>query len=563
MTGARSRRSTIAPPITRVHKLFRIRTIVTKSLEYPYGVTDEDVGRILVNLNLSKPSILESKDKLKRARDHLFNASFLGLMIPIRVDRRLRYIVSPVGKLLSGYTFEDPCPRDSKEAAIFVDRALRMKLTNSYDKRRTYSDYRVRPLLSILAVLNTRTVHFAHIHFLLGEKRDLVLNEQALYNYLDIISQYSRSRSDSEVRKFLKDFNLDHPKIKKEITRSTKPLLDWLRQLNLIHIDENGWCTITDYGNIAFRRYSIMEPIWYQDLGFDAPTQAAILLVYLIAKDKKMKLDPDKLRGESRNALETLERSFKIFNNSKTRIVKNIDFDFYYDVPVEIRNQVLERILEIFEMLRIPYTRSQLIEDLSNLSLSTIKSLEPLLLNSNYDRQMMQLSKALGFQVPRREWFQTDFEWQVCLKLRQLNFPAQPYRGEFEGRTDLPIASDNPDILIRNRFLSLVECKSAKEWGRILKFNKKISGEILTYQLYAEDIGANSVLFVCEAEKVKDDFLTLFSRKLGNKANVIVICSWKFLEVACQQPNKRERLLNMVINPTSYTPEEKVLFNST
>lgn len=153
------RRTTIAPPITRVHKLFRIRTIVNDSSRYKNGVTTKEVGEILVERQLSKKSILESGNKLKRARDHVLNASYLGLFIPTRRNHSFYYVTSPVGRLLGQYKFEDECPRDLHETSIFIDRMMYLKLTNAYDSRNTYTKFHTRPFLSLLTVLKRQALH--------------------------------------------------------------------------------------------------------------------------------------------------------------------------------------------------------------------------------------------------------------------------------------------------------------------------------------------------------------------------------------------------------------------
>ena len=86
-----------------------------------------------------------------------------------------------------------------------------------------------------------------------------------------------------------------------------------------------------------------------------------------------------------------------------------------------------------------------------------------------------------------------------------MGFNAGPYNGEFEGKCDLRIAKENPDIIVKNGFTSLCECKSKKEWGEKLKFDKRVIGEFNSYQEYAEDTKANSALFVCEADCLDED----------------------------------------------------------
>src|SRR2546427_3269865 len=106
-------RTTKAPPITRVHKLFRIRTIVNESRNYlkkRKGVDQRQIGQILVDTKLSKASILESPNKLKRARDHALNASLLGFFVPIPQDHEFLYAPTPIADQLQSYKFDQECP---------------------------------------------------------------------------------------------------------------------------------------------------------------------------------------------------------------------------------------------------------------------------------------------------------------------------------------------------------------------------------------------------------------------------------------------------------------------
>jgi len=175
---------------------------------------------------------------------------------------------------------------------------------------------------------------------------------------------------------------------------------------------------------------------------------------------------------------------------------------------------------------------------------------------------LVQLNKALGIKIPRRECFQTDLEWEVCIRLLVFQLPAIPYQGEFEGETDLPMATDNPDIVIKNAIKCLVECKSSKEWGEVVKLSKRIGGELLMYQTYAEDIGANSALFVCS---VKDfhpkDFIESFSKR-GSKLNRIVLVNWAFLEEARQDRRLLAHFINIITDPQSVKPSEKILVST-
>jgi len=52
------RRTTKAPPLTRVHKLFRLRTVLNDASKYDpsnkIGVTTEQIGKILIDRKLVK-----------------------------------------------------------------------------------------------------------------------------------------------------------------------------------------------------------------------------------------------------------------------------------------------------------------------------------------------------------------------------------------------------------------------------------------------------------------------------------------------------------------------------
>jgi hypothetical protein len=64
-----------AQPITRVHNLFRIRTIVNAVTDFNYKKKfpgDEEIGMVLARRGLSKLRRWKIKDRImRRARDHL------------------------------------------------------------------------------------------------------------------------------------------------------------------------------------------------------------------------------------------------------------------------------------------------------------------------------------------------------------------------------------------------------------------------------------------------------------------------------------------------------------
>ena len=197
--------------------------------------------------------------------------------------------------------------------------------------------------------------------------------------------------------------------------------------------------------------------------------------------------------------------------------------------------------------------------DIGKISVWSISQIEESLSFTGIERYQGQLSRAVGFSIPRRECFQTDLEWQTCIKLRVLQLPANPYQGEFEGETDLPMATSNPDVVIRNKLKSIVECKSASEWGRVIKLSKTVGGELQMYQSYAEDINANSALFVCEGDTFdKNKFVPVF-RKRGNKLNKIVLVTWSFLGKVQTDQNLLKKFISTLKKPESIKPKQRIL----
>lgn len=515
-------------------------------------MTSKDIGRILVDRKLSKPSILETADKLKRAREHANNASFLGLLTPIPYDRQFIYRRSVFGKLLSKYKFVDECPKDLHESAIFTDRMMRLKLTNPCDSRYTYSDFHSRPFLNILTVLSYQKLHISQIHYLLSITKDIASSPRLMQRILRFFSKYP-SYEEKVIARFMKDVKITTREKIKEIGRSTKPLLDWAQQVGLLRIDQNNWCLITEKGTIAQRFYSSFVPIWFGQLGFDPAYSSSLLLIYNFAYLHGLRINPKKLPVKAKEALLTLNSKFSLWNQSLTRLKQPVDFDLNYDVPQEWRGSTFE----YFKKIRESQKRNNF--DINRLSLWSISQIENKLSSTGIERYQRELSRAVGFSIPRRECFQTDFEWQTCIRLRLLQLPANPYQGEFEGETDLPMATDNPDVVIRDSVKSLVECKSESEWGQVIKLSKRVGGELYMYQSYAEDINANSAMFVCEADLFDENKFVRSFDSMGNKLSKIVVLTWRFLEKAQRDQKLCSRFLSIIKNPESFKPKNRIL----
>ena len=548
------KRKTIAPAITRVHKLFRLRTVVNEIPKYiskkKAGATSKDIGEILVRRKLSKTSILETTDKLKRARDHANNASILGLLVPIPLPHKHEFVYrrSIFGDMLSQYRFEEECPKDLRESAIFTDRIMRLKLTNPYDSRGTYSKFHSRPFLNILTVLRYQNLHIAQVHHLLSLTCDVSSDKELVKKTLDSFSAYAEY-DENAIAQFVKDFKLTPKKVQREIGRSTKPLLDWAEQLDLLGVKENNWYFIKERGLAAQKFYSTLYPIWFDELGFDPAFASALLLVYMFASIKDFKINLEKLPSKAREVLESLNKQFDLLDLSSKRLKRLIDFDLNYDIPIEWRDTVIGHV----KKLNVPNV------NVNDVSLWPISQIEDRLSKTKAEIAHGELGKALGISIPRRECFQTDLEWQTCIKLRLLQLPASPYQGEFEGETDLPMATDNPDVVIKNSIKSLVECKSANEWGNVIILNKRIGGELYMYQSYAEEVNANSAVFVCDSERFDQTrFLPSFV-KSANRLNKIVLVTWSFLDRSQKDQKFLDMFLSTIKTPESFKPEERIL----
>jgi len=194
------KRRTVAPPFTRVHKLFRIRTVVNavrELTEKERKATDREIANILAKRKMSKLKFERIRHRIhRRARDHLLNAAYLGL-VTRSSSRPFSYKPTPVGQLLKKYRFIDECPKDMVEKAIFTDRLMRFKLTNIYDLqiRRTYQDYLTRPFVYLLTLLSHRPLHIFQIYQALGEKQsDPYLHPKVVEKVLSDFSEFPSYR---------------------------------------------------------------------------------------------------------------------------------------------------------------------------------------------------------------------------------------------------------------------------------------------------------------------------------------------------------------------------------
>ncbi|MEM2914952.1 MAG: hypothetical protein QXH91_06100, partial [Candidatus Bathyarchaeia archaeon] len=440
-----SKRATIAPPFTRVHKLFRIRTVVkavNDLTEEKRNATDSEIAEVLAKRRLSKLKYEKIRDRIhRRARDHLLNAAYLGL-VTRSARRPFNYHPTPSGTLLRRYQFTDECPKDSLEKAVFISRLMRLKLTNVYDLqfRKTYIDYMTRPFVFLINLLKYQPLHIYQLYQALGEKHsDPKLNPETLKKILDEYGQY-KPYEDKSIQLFCDNFNMGEAE-RKEARRSAKPMLDWCEQLGLV-FRRDDWYYTTELGFDIAERSSESYPIWFHQLGDDAELKASIILTYRIVRNmggKVKKRDLCKTSYPSliassvdvEGALNDLQSKFRLFNKNYSQI-KQVDFDLFYDVPPDKRRLVENLVTCNLKQIGIEGF------DLKNLETNEINTLEETIRETVQEKTIIKMSEIMGFDIPRPELFKVPFEWTVCFLLRSINYRAEKYQGQFSEFCDLP-----------------------------------------------------------------------------------------------------------------------------
>lgn len=539
---------TLAPAITRVHKLFRLRTVANNA---EGGVTSHQVAEILVNNRLSSVSILEDQDHERRARDHVMNCLLLGMLTKHNTETYVYEPTKIAATKLKEYSFEDACPKDLDEMAFFADRLCRLKLSNSQLRGKEYESFRTRPLMNILRILNDQTLHIYNIHYLLSLKQDFVKSP-------DIMKRAAReSRSylvndDESVNNLFRGF-IRTEKERKEVFRSTKPLMDWCQQAGLVYTDDYHWYRITEKGTKAWTIHSGFSPIWYDDFTFDAVTCSSLALAFNVATVTGKGIDTKKLDRYEKSLLSEMRETLPI-QKSKGRLSNPIIFELETDIPHQVRSEVEERAKIILKNSGIP-AKLLLLP-----SFASLKATKDSFASSTEERDLSLRQRSIGVELPRPEQFQTGFEYESCVRLILLGFRAIPYRGEYEGECDLRIATDNPDVVIRNPITTLVECKSIAEWGPRVKLGKRVFAEIVQYQEYVEEVDANSALFICESPELDEErYMNRFYER--DDLDRIVIANSETLVGLRRDTERKRRFEEALESPNSYNLRERIFYN--
>lgn len=509
-----------APSITRVHTLHRVRTVVNYvhelEKEKASQIDDISIAKHLISTHLSKPTTSSFRDQIgRRARDHMETARYLGLLYRIKSSTKYRHALTLQGKQLTSYSFEETCPKDYKEEAILIDRVCRMKMTNaSYMQTpRGYEKYRSRICLNILSALDTygSSLSLFQIGSVLSQQKlDAFLNPEVINKIVD------RVTSSAYQRRYLDRLTQTHIK---NIRRNTGPFIDWCAQLDLVRIN-NDLVNLTSRGKTFLNFYGPMLPFWWHDFNeWPSVIASAVLLInYLKLTDAHSAIE-QLLHYRVRSGLfsvqinNALQRELKKY--FETIIDKDTlsDFSFQYDVPPESWTEVENVINDILKKLGYTESAKQIVQFLEMRFAQQILSS----LKSEASTKAREIKKETDITIKVTaasifSQFRSPYEASTYMHFKALetqDFKTEKYQaqlGEFftDNKRWENFSRNNPDLLIINNFIGLLECKSAAEWGSTLKLRKGIINEIASYNEF------------CKAVK-----------ELGIRQHIIVVISYE------------------------------------
>lgn len=574
------------PPFTRVHNIFRIRTVVnavTSSNKKRLFPNDKEIAKVLAKSGLSKFRREKIKDRImRRARDHLLTSTYMGLLT--RKERPFKYSSSTIGKLLSKYHRDSECPNDVLEETIFIDRLMRLKITNVFDLQSgtQYLNYRSRPCLYILYLLKKLgSLHEHHLALgtgnsrsdpvLLGDKEKETLRKLTKFKKLSLSKFYS----------YFQIKKID----RKNLTRNIMPLLDWLISTGLIerknHPSTEVYYRISQRGIDILDFYSKKTPIWYLDFKELKQVKSALLLFYsYISKFdisiQKSFLDTDLQVGLKKLSIKqilkmiTKETKTK-FKKDYSNLEKEIDFSFEYDIPPKDQANCLEYLKQIFKIMHLKL-------EISKLDLLNLKKTEKIVQESyeiikenakqGFSQSTSLTTKSILHKVKKMiptggvlNQYSSDFEKETSILLRLLEFNAMKYQGQFAERTHkkhvAAFFENNPDILISNGIEVLVECKSIGEWKMPIRNVKTIPKEMLIYQHYLPEVRSCSTAIVYEGSL--DDKSFDMIKSILDDTTQIVFVTKNFLINSIQKPQQKKRLIQTIRAPKKYKSQDKIL----
>lgn len=489
-----------APSITRVHTLHRVRTVVnhvTRLFDEGVSVIDDlAVADHLIEMHLSKATTKKIRDQIgRRARDHLETARYLGLLYRRKDGAKFTHAPTEWGRELAKYKIHEECPSDPMEEAVLVDRICRFKLANaSYHQEAggLYADFRSRPCLAILSSLElSGSLDVFQIGYILANP-----SADVSANPIKLVKIANRISSPAYRDAYLSSLT---SRDKRNIKRDTLPFVDWCEQLGLLErTEEPSTVVITPRGKEVLDFYRKAFPIWWSDLGYWGELAAAAILLINYLKLRKRRQFIKKLtRTDSRSGL-FMGRIGAVLREATGLAVKQIvsdnfvfDFSLSYDVPPDKCELVKQRLQELLRSIGIKNVKAESV--IREVDWRSIRSwLKRFRQEANLASQAVSDKLQIKATVPTASiqyHFQSDYEAVTYVLLQHLqkqHFYVAKYQGQLvEYFADDPhwrqIAGSNPDLLITNGFLSLIECKSMKEWGPKLILNKSIMGELMLY----------------------------------------------------------------------------------
>lgn len=560
-----------APSITRVHTLHRIRTVVnhvTYLVDKGTTVVDDlAIAEHLIKMHLSKATTKKLRDQIgRRARDHLETARYLGFLYRKKSGAKFTHIPTGWGRGLTKYKIQQECPSDPKEEAIFVDRICRFKLTNaSYLQGGSgpYSKFRSRPCLNLLSSLkNSGGLNIYQIGYILASRS---LDVKVALTKLE--KAVNKTMSPEYQHSYIDKLN---SKDRNNIKRDTLPFVDWCVQFGLVEkLEESDHIEITERGALVLDFYAKSMPVWWPDLGYWAELAAAAILLANYLKFRK--------QGRILRKLMKINGRSGLFKGKVGNVLREVtgcsvkkictgdlwfDFSLSYDVPPERWIHVEQTLQELAKKLAIKKTKMTTVLDV--VEFNSIRLLQKRF-KEEADKASYSVSNQLKIKatVPtvsiQYQW-KSDYEAVTYILLKQLqkyNFSVAKYQSQLtEYFVDDPywinVASNNPDLLVTDGFLSLVECKSIKEWGPKLVLTKPVVAELLMYSKYAQALtkeakvaGKCLAVFSYEGE-VDDKSRSEIERFLSDQCPCVVIVLRAALQKAMVDTSVKKNIRGLV-----------------
>jgi len=577
-------------PITRVHNIFRIRTIVNAVTDFNLKKKfpgDDEVAMVLARRGLSKLRREKIKDRImRRARDHLLTASYMGLLS--RTGRPFGYSSTTAGQQLKGYGTDEECPKDVKEEAVFIDKLMRLKLTNVFDlqQRKQYVKLRSRPVLYVLNILQIKKrLHEHQIAVATGTERcDPLLADSETQQILSEVSEYA-GLNEKMLLNFYKDYDIDR-KLMRNMTRNIRPLLDWCEATGLVESrDLKGvsgrWYNLTKRGLQVLSLYKEKIPIWYIDLGDEAPVKAALILFYRFLKERNLtagskfinrSLQAGLTEVKVKDIIRRLEEEQKLeFSKEYSAMDSEVDFTLEYDVPPEHADMVKSLLKEIGQTykLKLKDMLAAELDDIDELRFSLqiqhedIRKKETETFSSRTATISKPVLSKVSSVMPSMgvlSQYKSDFEKEIALLLRILDLKANKYQGQLAYRCTktytIRFFENNPDILITDGIESLVECKSIGEWKAPLSY-KSVPKEIMIYQQLIAEVKPSSVLIAYEGTLDAKSINVIIS--ILDDAPDAVFVTKNYLINCIHRPALKERLIRTIKAPKKFETPARIL----